>query len=165
MSGKNKLTLAIVLGSVGLLLGILGTITAYNAKNAVDSDAKSTSEIQAIVESKFQEAQARQDQIEENQRSEAERFVAQLTKGEKNLLQKINGNHRKIKRLNRRTRNLRNQVNGLSNRYGELTSELAQVENDQASDYKQLNQRISAQNRQIQQLQNQMARIRGFVGN
>ncbi len=165
MSGNTKATLAIVFGVVGILLGALGTITAYNAKDAADSEVNTTAEIQTLVEEKFQEAQSRQDQIEANQKSDAEKFVAQLTRGEKNLLQKIHGNHNQIRKLKRRTRNLRSQVNTLKNRDSALASEINQVENDQQQDVNQLNRRISNQNRQIQQLQRQVSNLRGFIGN
>lgn len=164
MTGNTKATLAIVLGAVGLLLGILGTITAYNAKDAVDSDANTSSQVQTLVEQKFQEAQAKQDQLEASQRSEAEQFVAQLTQGKKNLLQKINGNQRKIKKLQKKNRNLTRRVNSLESRDNEFAAELAQVENQQAADFKQLNQRINKTNNQVQQLQRQMANLRGLVG-
>lgn len=164
MSGNTKATLAIVIGAVGLLLGILGTVTAYNAKDAVDTEANSASEIQALVDERFKEAQERQDQLEEGQRTEAEKFVDQLTRGEQNLLQKINGNHRKINRLTRQSRNLRNQVNSLKSRDNELSREIGQVESDQQSDFNQLNQRVNRLNNQVQQLQNQMSRLRGLVG-
>jgi predicted RNase H-like nuclease (RuvC/YqgF family) len=164
MSGKTKTTLAIVLGVVGILLGVLGTITAYNAKDAADSDVNSAAEVQALVETKFQEAQAKQDQLEASQKSDAEKFVSQLTRGNKNLLQKINKNHQRTKRLQRQFRNLRNQVNALKSRDKQFENEVAQVENDQDSDYAQLNQRVNRLNKQIQQLQNQVSRLRGFVG-
>ena len=164
MSGNTKATLAIIFGVVGILLGVLGTVTAYNAKDAVDSDGSRTAEVQTLVEQKFQEAQARQDQIEASQKSDAEKFVDQLTRGEKNLLQKINGNHNQIKKLKRRTRNLRNQVNSLKSRDVALANEITQVENDQQQDYNQLNQRINNQNQQIQKLQRQVANLRGLVG-
>lgn len=164
MSGKTKTTLAILLGVVGILLGVLGTITAYNAKDAVDSDLNSTAEVQSLVESKFQEAQAKQDQLEASQKSDAEKFVSQLTQGNKNLLRKINGNHQRSKKLQRQTRALRSQVNALKSRDNQFENELAQVENDQDSDYAQLNQRINRLNKQIQKIQNQVSRLRGFVG-
>ena len=164
MSGNTKATLAIVFGVVGILLGILGTITAYNAKDAVDSDAQTTAQVQALVEEKFKEAQTRQDSIEASQRSEAEKFVAQLTKGENNLLKKINGNHQSIKKLKRQVRNLNQQVKTLKNRDNELSSELTQVENEQASEFQQLNQRINKTNNQVQQLQRQVSNLRGLIG-
>ncbi len=164
MRGNTKLTLAIILGAAGLLLGVLGTLTAYNAKNAVDSDINSAAEVQALVEDKFQEAQARQDQIEASQKTDAEKFVDQLTKGEKNLLGKINGNHNGIKKLRRQTRNLRSQLNTLQNRDRALSNEIDQIENDQNADYNQLNQRINRTNKNVQQLQNQVSRIRGQIG-
>jgi predicted RNase H-like nuclease (RuvC/YqgF family) len=164
MSGKTKTTLAIVLGVVGILLGVLGTITAYNAKDAVDSDVNSTAEVQALVETKFQEAQAKQDQLEASQKSDAEKFVSQLSQGNKNLLQKINQNHRRAQKTQRQTRTLRRQVNALKSRDNQFENELAQVENDQDSDYAQLNQRVNRLNKQVQQLQNQVSRLRGFVG-
>lgn len=165
MSGNSKVTLAIVLGAVGLLLGLLGTVTAYNAKQAVDSDLSETGEVHALVEQKFQEAQSRQDKIEASQRSDAEKFVAQLTKGESSLLRKISGNHKDVNKLRRQTRKLRNQLNTLNNRNRELNNEIARVENDQNADYNQLNQRINKTNKQVRNLQNQVSNLRGLVGN
>lgn len=168
MSGNTKTTLAIVFGVVGILLGALGTITAYNAKSAVDSDAQMAAEVESLVDERFKEAQARQDQMEADQHSQAEKFVNQLTKGEKNLLAKINGNHqqsnrleRKTRRLNRQVRKLRNQLNTLNNRDRELTNEVAQVEAEQASEFDQLNKRINKTNRQIQRMQRQLSRLVG----
>lgn len=165
MSGNTKTTLAIVLGSVGLLLGGLGALTAFNAKKAVDSDAESTSEVHALVDERFQQAQERQDQIEATQKSDAEKFVEQLTQDERTLLRRINGNHRSIRQLNRRTRNLRQEVNTLKTRDNQLSNEIGQVENDQDSDFQELNQRINRLNNQIQQLQRQFSNLRGLVGN
>jgi chromosome segregation ATPase len=164
MSGNTKTTLAIVLAVVGLLLGALGAITAFNAKDAVDSDANTNSEVRALVEDKFREAQDKQDQIEASQASEAEKLVAQLSQGKKNLLQKINGNTRRIAKIQRQNRKLRNQVNALKSRDNEFESELAQVENDQDSDFQQLNQRINRTNNQLQQIQRQIANLRGLAG-
>lgn len=164
MSGNTKTTLAIIFGVVGILLGALGTITAYNAKDAVDSESAFTSEVQAVVDQRFNEAQARQDQLEESQKSEAEKFVDQLTKGEENLLRKINGGHKATNRLRRQVRKLRNQVNSLKNRDRQLTSELNQLENEMANEYGQLNSRINKTNRQVQKLQRQVANLRGLTG-
>ena len=164
MTGNTKVTLAIVFSVVGILLGVLGTITAYNAKDAVSSDTEQTAQVQALVDQRFSEAQSRQDSIEASQKSEAEKFVAQLPKGEKNLLKKINGNHQSINRLKRQNRNLRQQVNTLKSRDTGLSNEITQVENDQASDFQQLNQRINKTNNQVQQLQRQVSNLRGLVG-
>ena len=168
MSGNTKTTLAIVFGVVGILLGALGTITAYNAKSAVDSDAQMAAEVESLVDERFKEAQTRQDQMEAEQHSQAEKFVNQLTRGEKNLLAKINGNHRRTnklqrgnRRLKRQVRKLRNQVNTLSNRDRELAGEVAQLEAEQASEFDQLNKRINKTNRQIQRLQRQLSRLVG----
>lgn len=164
MAGNSKLIVAIVLSVVGVLLGILGTVTAYNAKDAVDSDANTTSEIQTLVQDKFDEAQTKQDQLEASQKSEAEQFVAQLTKGKRNLLQKINNNSKSIKRLQRSNRKLRNQVKTLNDRDRQMSSEVDQIENDQAAEFSQLNQRVNRTNQRVQQLQNQVNRLRGLVG-
>jgi len=164
MSGNTKTTLAIIFGVVGILLGALGTITAYNAKDAVDSDSEFNSEVQALVDQRFNEAQSRQDQLEASQKTEAERFVDQLTRGEKNLLQKINGNHKGVNRLRRKVRNLRNQLNSLKSRDQELSREVDQLENELASEYSQVNSRINKTNQQVQKLQRQVANLRGLTG-
>ena len=163
MTGKTKTTLAIIFGVVGILLGILGTITAFNAKNAVDDDKSQTSEVAALVEQKFNEAQAKQDQAEANQRSEAEKLVAQLTQGKMNLLQKINTNHRQLKKVRRQVKNLSGQVSSLQSRDRELQNEIDQIENDQQADYNQLNGRINNLNRNVQQLQKPFARLNGEI--
>lgn len=164
MRSNTKLVIAIVLAAAGVLLGALGAITAYNAKDAVQSDTEQTAMVQALVDQRFQEAQSRQDQIEAQQKSEAEKLVAQLTKGEKGLLQKINSNTHAIKKLKRSNHNLKQQVNTLSSRDREIENEIAQVENDLNADFKQLNGRINRTNQKVQQLQNQVNRLAGFIG-
>ncbi|MBK8295519.1 MAG: hypothetical protein IPK93_12505 [Solirubrobacterales bacterium] len=72
MSSNTKQILAITLGSLGLVLGIFGTITAYNAKQATENDNSVTTEVQT----QFAAAQASQDAKEATQVSRAEKLIA-----------------------------------------------------------------------------------------
>jgi chromosome segregation ATPase len=143
MSPNTKQILAITLGSVGLVLGAAGMITAYNAKNAVNDQKNVT----ALVEQRFAEAQAKQDKSEKKQVSQAEKLINGLSSSEKNLVKKINNNSQAIK-------SLRNQVNSLSIREQELDNEVNKLSKQQVSDYNELNARIDSTNKQVKKLQN-----------
>ncbi len=92
MSDSTKQVLAITLGTLGLVIGVVATIVAYNAKNA----ANSNEEVTRLVDQRFAEAQARQDKLEKQQASDAEQLVASLNRGEKSLIGKIDANQKSI---------------------------------------------------------------------
>ena len=71
MSERTKLILAITLGSLGVALGLLATIVAFNAREEVDSDQQ----VSRQVDERFAEAQAKQDRREKEQASEAWRMT------------------------------------------------------------------------------------------
>lgn len=49
MSSNTKQVLAITLGALGLALGILGTVVAYNAKKAADDNVSVTSQVLSLI--------------------------------------------------------------------------------------------------------------------
>lgn len=159
MSPRNLQILAIVFGVIGLLLGGLGAITAYNAKQSVRSD----SELNADVRSAFEAEQAKQDELERRQASDAEKFVAELSAGKKALVKRIQSNSASIRKLRRQTRNIARQTRTLANRDRGLTGELAAVESDLGNRINRVNGRVNRVNRRVNDQQRQLARIRGFV--
>ncbi|MCO5316737.1 MAG: hypothetical protein M9938_11345 [Solirubrobacterales bacterium] len=166
MSPRSLQILAIVLGALGVLLGALGAITAYNAKQSVRSD----SELTADIKQAFAAEQARQDSIEKKQASDAEKFVADLSSGEKRLVKRIVANtsaikvqRRRLVRLRRQVRGLRAQTSTLASRDRGLSNELASTEADLGNRIDQVNARVNKVNRRINRQQNQIARLRGFV--
>jgi len=160
MSPNTKQVLAILLGALGLAMGVLGTVTAYNAKNATDTDG----EVAAQVQQRFDEAQARQDELEKTQASDAERLVESLTTGEKSLLKRIHANTASIKRLRRQSRQLRGRVDSLTNRDRELSGEVSSLENDFNEQVRQLNRRINRTNGRLNRQEGQIQRLRGRAG-
>lgn len=159
MSSRTLQILAVVLGVVGILLGALGTITAYNAKKSVRSD----SELTSAVQSAFASEQAKQDALEKKQASDAERFVSQLNKGEKSLIRKIHANTGLINARGKEIRSLRRKVRQTSQEVAALTSRDRGLANELASVESSLNTRINRLNRRIDKQQNQISRLRGFV--
>ncbi len=97
MSSNSKQVLAITLGSIGLVIGIVAAITAYNAKQTSDDNGN----VAARVDQQFAEAQAKQDARDKRQVSDAEKFVARLDSGEKSLIKKINRQSGQISKLQR----------------------------------------------------------------
>ena len=159
MSSNTKQVLAITLGSLGLIIGIFGTVVAYNAKQASDDDQNVTAEVQA----QFAAAQSAQDTKEANQASKAEKLIAGLSNNEKSLARKINSNGRGLRQGRKRIRNLRQTTNTLSNRYAELDREITSVENSQQKDFNTLTRRINNLNQEIKDLQRALNRLRNRV--
>lgn len=159
MSPRSLQILAIVFGVIGLLLGGLGAITAYNAKQSVRTDG----ELNADVRQAFEVEQARQDELEKRQASDAEKFVSELSAGKKSLVRRIQSNTASIRKLRRQTRNLGRQTRTLANRDRGLAGELAATESDLGSRIDRLNGRVNRVNRRMNDQQKQLARIRGFV--
>ena len=120
MSDRTKLILAVTLGSVGLALGILGTVVAFNAR----SEAKSNQEITAVVEEQFLDAQKRQDKLEAGRVSKAEKLVANLSADEKSLLRRLNGNVRAIRVMRKRLNSQKQQIQGLKFNDQQLSGQL-----------------------------------------
>lgn len=159
MSPRNLQILAIVLGTIGVLLGGLGAITAYNAKQAVRSD----SELAADIKSSFEAEQAKQDALEKRQASDAEKFVADLSAGKKGLAKRIHANSRAIKVQTRQVRRLRARTAGLASRDRGLSDELTTTEADLGNRIDKVNSRVNRINKRINNQQNQISRLRGFV--
>lgn len=149
MSDRTKLILAITLGSVGLALGILGTVVAFNAR----SEAKSNQEITAVVEEKFLGAQKRQDKLEASRASEAEKLVANLTAEEKALLRRVNGGSRVIRSLRKRVSNQQQQIKQLRFTDRQLSGELGDLEAQLRQDFRELNQRVDRLSQRVNRLQ------------
>lgn len=145
MSDRTKLILAITLGSLGLVIGIVATITAFNAKNEAQKDAS----VSTMVDQRFAEAQANQDALEKKQASDAEQFVARLTGKEKSLVTKLNKQSNQIRKLRQQTRNLSNDVDTLTSRQKEQGDEISKLESKQKSDDDSLNKRINNLNQEI----------------
>ena len=159
MSSNTKQVLAITLGALGLALGILGTVVAYNAKKAADDNVSVTSQVQT----EFAAAQAQQDAKEQAQVSGAERFVNKLSKSEKSTLKYVNQNAALIKKNKKMIRSLKKQVNSLESRDAELAAELTATEEDQRKDYNKLNKRINNTNAEVNQLQRSVQNLRNTV--
>jgi chromosome segregation ATPase len=149
MTDRTKLILAITLGSVGLALGILGTIVAFNTKNEVRSDR----EVSAVVNENFAEAQKRQDELEARQASEAEKLVNSLSASERGLIRRINGNIRAVgairKRLNRQER----QIKGLESLDQQLSGEIASLQRQVTRNQNEVNDRVDRLNQRVTRLQ------------
>ncbi len=159
MSSNTKQVLAITLGALGLALGILATVVAYNAKDAADNNASVTSQVQT----EFAAAQAQQDAKEQAQVSGAERFVNKLSKGEKATLKYVNQNAAVIKKNKKAIKSLKKQINSLESRDAELAAELTATEEDQRKDYNKLNKRINNTNAAVNQLQRSVKNLRQSV--
>lgn len=159
MSSNTKQVLAITLGALGLALGILATVVAYNAKDAADSNASVTSQVQT----EFAAAQAKQDAKEQAQVSGAERFVNKLSKSEKSTLKYVNQNAALVKKNTKAIKSLKKQINALESRDTELAAELSATEEDQRKDYNKLNKRIDNTNAALNQLQRSVKNLRETV--
>ena len=145
MSDRTKLILAVTLGSVGLALGILGTVVAFNARNAV----RSNQEIASLVRAEFAEAQKRQDQLEESQVSGAEKLVDSLSRSEKNQLGKINSNAKATGRLRRRVNNQQRQIDALKSTTRQLSGQVSNLQSQTQKNFNTLNDRIDRTNQRI----------------
>lgn len=152
MSSNTKQVLAITLGSLGVVIGAFGMITAYNAKNAVDEESQVTTKVQE----EFAAAQSRQDALESSQASKAEQLVAGLSNTEKGLAEKLNSNSRSIKQLRKSNRNLRQQVNSLSSQLTSLDKRQRNDSNELNDRVDRTNQRVSANTKSINQLRNRV---------
>lgn len=159
MSPRTLQILAIMFGVIGLLLGGLGAITAYNAKQSVRTDG----ELNADVRRAFQAEQTKQDELEKRQASDAEKFVAELSAGKKALVKRIQLNSASIRKLRRQSRNLAGQTRTLANRDRGLAGELASTESDLGSRIDNLNGRVNRMSRRLNNQQKQISRVRGFV--
>lgn len=149
MSDRTKLILAVTLGSVGLALGILGTIVAFNAKN----EATSNQELTAVVDQRFADAQKRQDELEASQVSEAERLVNSLSTSESGLIKKINTNASGVSRLTRKFRNIRRQIRGLEAVDNRLSQDLADVQRQVERNLNETEDQINRLNQRVNRLQ------------
>lgn len=145
MSDRTKLILAVTLGSVGLALGILGTVVAFNARNAV----RSNQEIASLVQAEFAEAQKRQDQLEESQVSGAEKLVDSLSRSEKNQLGKIYSNAKATGRLRRRVNNQQGQIDALKSTTRQLSGQVSNLQSQTQKNFNTLNDRIDRTNQRI----------------
>ena len=139
MSSNTKQVLAITLGALGLALGILGTVVAYNAKKAADDNVSVTSQVQT----EFAAAQAQQDAKEQAQVSGADAAL--------------------IKKNQKTVRSLKKQADSLQSRDAELAAELTATEEDQRKDYNKLNRRINNTNAEVNQLQRSVQNLRNAV--
>ncbi len=149
MSDRTKLILAVTLGSVGLALGILGTVVAFNAR----SEAKSNQEITAVVEEQFLDAQKRQDKLEAGRVSKAEKLVANLSADEKSLLRRLNGNVQAIRVMRKRLNSQKQQIQGLKFNDQQLSGQLTDTQGEIQRDFRQLDQRVDRLNQRINRLQ------------
>jgi hypothetical protein len=145
MSDRTKLILAVTLGSVGLALGILGTVVAFNARNAV----RSNQEIASLVQAEFAEAQKRQDQLEESQVSGAEKLVDSLSRSEKNQPGKIYSNAKATGRLRRRVNNQQGQIDALKSTTRQLSGQVSNLQSQTQKNFNTLNDRIDRTNQRI----------------
>jgi chromosome segregation ATPase len=148
MSDRTKLILAITLGAVGLALGTLGTIVAFNTKN----DVKSSQEITRVVEEKFAEAQKRQDSLEAKQVSGAERLVRNLSTSERNLLRKISSNSKSIVNLRRRLNSQQQEIGSLKTTDQRLSGQITDLESQVQRNFNELNDRIDRLAQRIDRL-------------
>ncbi len=145
MSDNTKQILAITLGSLGLVIGVFATIVAYNAKNASSSNA----EVTKLVEQRFTEAQAKQDELEKNQVSQAEKLVQSLDQGEKSLVNKINSNAKQITTLQNQVDRQQNQINSLQSDNKQQANQISSLQNQVQSNFNKLNSRIDKTNQRI----------------
>lgn len=149
MSDRTKLILAITLGSVGLALGTLGTIVAFNAKNEV----KSNQEVASVVEAKFAEAQKRQDALEASQVSGAEKLVNSLSSAEKNLIRKINTNASSIDSNRKRLNSQDRQIKALQATDQQLSSQITDLQKQAQRNFNELSDRINKLTKRIDRVQ------------
>jgi len=149
MSDRTKLILAITLGSVGLALGILGTIVAFNAKNEV----KSNQEITSVVEAKFAEAQKRQDALDASQASGAQKLVNSLSLAEKNLIRKINTNDGAINSNRKRLNSQDRQIKALQATDQQLSSQITNLQKQAQRNFNELSDRINQLTQRTNRLQ------------
>lgn len=149
MSDRTKLILAITLGSVGLALGTLGTIVAFNAKNEV----KSNQEITSVVEAKFAEAQKRQDALEASQVSGAEKLVNSLSSKEKNLIRKTNTNASSIDSNRKRLNSQDRQIKALQATDQQLSSQITDLQKQAQRNFNELSDRIDKLTKRINRVQ------------
>ena len=145
MSDRTKLILAITLGSVGLALGTLGTIVAFNAKDEV----KSNQEVATVVEQRFAEAQKRQDDLEAKQISEAERLIDSLSQTEKNQLGKIDSNADSISSLRKQVNNQQDAIDSLKQTNRQQATQISNLQKQVQQNFNSLNNRIDKTNQRI----------------
>ena len=148
MTDRTKLILAITLGSLGLVIGIVAAITAFNAKSEADSDR----DVISTVDRRFAEAQAKQDKLEKKQASDAETLVDSLTGKEQSLVKRLNKQSKQINELQQTTRSNANSVDTLSSREREQSNEISRVENQQQSDVNSLNKKINDLTQRVNRL-------------
>jgi predicted nucleic acid-binding Zn-ribbon protein len=148
MSDNTKQILAITLGTLGLVIGVLAAVVAYNARDAANSDT----EVTKLVNERFAEAQVRQDRLEQKQASDAEKLVASLNKGERNAVQRINANRKSLARLRNSTSALQSQVNSLENENRDLVNQLNNLQTQVQRNFNTLNSRIDKTNQRINNL-------------
>jgi Mg2+ and Co2+ transporter CorA len=148
MSDRTKLILAVTLGAMGLALGTLGTIVAFNTKD----DVQSNQEITTVVEEKFAEAQKRQDALEAKQVSGAERLVKSLSTSEQNLIRKINGTNRSIVNLRRRLNSQRQEIASLKTTDQRLSGEITDLQRQVQRNFNQLSDRIDRLSQRVDRL-------------
>jgi polyhydroxyalkanoate synthesis regulator phasin len=145
MSDSTKQILAITLGSLGLVIGIVATVVAYNAKDA----AHSNEQVTRLVDQRFTEAQTRQDELEKRQASDAEKLVASLDKGERNLIGRLRANRKALARLAGRVSNLQSQVNSLQNENRDIVNRVDNLQVQVRRNFNTLNTRIDKTNQRI----------------
>ena len=145
MSDRTKLILAVTLGALGLALGTLGTIVAFNARD----DVNSNQEVTAVVEQRFAEAQKRQDDLEADQVSEAERLVDSLSKTEQNQLGKIDSNSKAISSLRQKVNNQQSQIDALKSTNQQQANQISSLQNQVQQNFNSLNNRIDRTNQRI----------------
>lgn len=134
MTDKTRQILAMTLGAVGLVLAIVATIVALNAKQVADSDQTTTAEVRQEVASAL-ESRARQQQ---KQLGRVERFVNQLSSEEKGGLGSLRALKRRVNRLSR---------------------EVRAIESDQRAESNDTDQRFGATNRNVANLRQQVQRL------
>lgn len=134
MTDKTRQILAMTLGAVGLVLAIVATIVALNAKQVADSDQTTTAEVRQEVASAL-ESRARQQQ---KQLGRVERFVNQLSSEEKGGLGSLRTLKRRVNRLSR---------------------EVRAIESDQRAEANDTDQRFGATNRNVANLRQQVQRL------
>jgi chromosome segregation ATPase len=145
MSDRTKLIIAITLGSLGVALGALGTVVAFNAK----SEADSSQQVAGLVDERFAEAQTRQDRLEEKQASQAEKLVANLTDGEKNLVGKIDSNGDSIATLRKRVNSQQEQINALKSTNRKQSNQISNLQKQVQQNFNSLSDRIDRTNQRI----------------
>ena len=145
MSDRTKLILAITLGSVGVALGILGTVVAFDAKNEADSNQ----EVVRLVDERFAEAQKKQDRRDRKQASQAEKLIAGLSEEEKSLLRKIDSNTDSISTLQKRVNSQQEQINSLKSTNQKQSTQISNLQKQVQQNFNSLNDRIDRTNQRI----------------